>query len=64
MTVNDFIKRLQELQPKLREKDIVIGCPNGETTEPSIKMLLEDKWNLFGGIEKATIYQKGGGKIS
>jgi len=51
MTVNEFIDKLQNLAPRLREKEIVIGCPNGETTEPSIKMQLNDKWDLFGGID-------------
>ena len=51
MTVNEFIKKLEQLQPKLREKEIVIECPNGLIVEPSVKMLLEDKWNLFGGVE-------------
>ena len=51
MTVNEFIKELQRLQPKLREKDIVITCPNGMCVKPSIKMLLEDEKIIFGGIE-------------
>lgn len=51
MTVNKFIEKLQQLQPKLRDKEIVISCPNGLIVEPSVKMLLEDKWNLFGGVE-------------
>jgi hypothetical protein len=51
MTVNEFIKKLESLQPKLRDKEIVIGCPNGLTVEPSVKMLLEDRMNIFGGID-------------
>jgi len=51
MTVNEFIKKLQQLQPKLREKDIVISAPNGIVVKPSIKMVLKDKMNLFGGVE-------------
>jgi len=51
MTVNQFIKKLQELQPALREKHIIIVTPNGMEVDPEIKMLLEDKYNLFGGID-------------
>ena len=51
MTVNDFIKELQRLQPKLRDKDVVIQCPNGLLVEPKAKMLLKDEKNIFGGIE-------------
>ena len=54
MTVNDFIKKLEQLQPALREKEIVVICPNGETAEPSIKMQLSDKWNLFGGVDNVS----------
>ena len=50
MTVNEFIKKLERLQPALREKDIVITAPNGLECEPAVRMQLEDKWNLFGGI--------------
>lgn len=51
MTVNKFIKLLEELQPKLREKEIVIRSPNGLIVNPSVKMLLDDETNLFGGVE-------------
>ena len=50
MTVNDFIKELQSLQPKLRDKDIVITCPNGLQVEPKVKMqLIEMRFD--GGVE-------------
>lgn len=51
MTVDEFIIKLQSLQPKLRAKDIVITAPNGEQFEPETKMQLIDEYNLFGGID-------------
>jgi len=51
MTVNDFIRELQSLQPKLREKEIVIMMPNGILVEPKAKMVLADPMNIFGGID-------------
>lgn len=51
MTVNEFIIKLQALQPKLREKDIVIVAPNGTVCSPEVKMVAEDPYNIFGGIE-------------
>jgi hypothetical protein len=51
MTVNEFIKELQRLQPALREKDIVITAPNGLQFEPKIKQQLTDYHHIFIGIE-------------
>lgn len=51
MTVNEFIKHLQALQPKLRDKNIVITAPNGLQFEPKVKQQLKDPYNVFGGIE-------------
>lgn len=51
MTVNDFIKNLQNLKPELREKEIVILCSNGLMVEPKIKQQPIDPYNIFGGSE-------------
>ena len=51
MTVDEFIKELQGLNPKLRSKDIVITAPNGLQFEPKIKQQLLEPYNIFGGIE-------------
>ena len=40
-TINDFIKNLQQISPEKRELPLVIDCPNGLETNPSIKM----RWN-------------------
>lgn len=41
-TINDFIKELQRISPDKRELPLVVYCPNGEETYPSIKMILKD----------------------
>lgn len=51
MTINDFIKDLQRLNPELRAKKIVITAPNGLQFSPKVKMQLIDEYNVFGGIE-------------
>lgn len=51
MTVDDFIKELQGLNPKLRAMDIVITAPNGLQFAPKVKQQLIDQYNIFGGIE-------------
>lgn len=51
MTVDEFIKKLQMLQPKLRAKDIVITAPNGLQFEPKVKQQLIEPYNVFGGVE-------------
>lgn len=51
MTVDDFIKELQGLNPKLRAMDIVITAPNGLQFAPKVKQQLIDQYNVFGGIE-------------
>jgi hypothetical protein len=51
MTVDEFIKVLQNLNPALRAKDIVITAPNGLQFEPKIKQQLIEPYNVFGGID-------------
>ena len=41
-TINDFIKELQSISEDKRELPLVILCPNGEETDPKIKMFLEN----------------------
>jgi len=40
-TIDDFIKELQRISENKRKLPLVIQCPNGELTSPSIKMV----WN-------------------
>ena len=40
-TINDFIKELQAISKEKRELPLVVDCPNGLETYPSIKM----RWN-------------------
>ena len=40
-TIDDFIKEPQRISEDKRKLPLVIQCPNGELTEPSIKMM----WN-------------------
>jgi len=51
MTINKFIEELQRLQPKLREKEIVITASNGLQFPPVVKQQLIDEYNPFGGVE-------------
>ena len=51
MTVDDFIKDLQRLNPELRAKNIVITAPNGLQFAPKVKQQLIDQYNVFGGPE-------------
>lgn len=51
MSVNELIRQLERIQPKLREKDIVIRAENGMLFAPEIKQLLIDEKNVFGGID-------------
>jgi hypothetical protein len=48
-TIDSFIKELQSISEDKRKLPLVIQCPNGETTSPSIKMLFNEKEHfLFG----------------
>jgi hypothetical protein len=37
-TIDDFIKELQMISEDKRKLPLVVQCPNGELTSPSIKM--------------------------
>jgi hypothetical protein len=41
-TIDDFIKELQRISEDKRKLPLVIQCPNGELTSPSIKMMWDD----------------------
>jgi len=38
-TIDDFIKELQSICENKRKLPLVVQCPNGELTSPSIKMV-------------------------
>jgi hypothetical protein len=42
MTVNDFIKQLQQISPNKKTLPIVIAAPNGQCVTPQIKMYLSN----------------------
>lgn len=46
-TINDFIKELERISTDKRKLPLVVGCPNGEFTYPSIKMLWDDPLTWF-----------------
>ncbi len=45
-TIDDFIKELQSISEEKRKLPLVIECPNGELTSPSIKMMWDDQMNI------------------
>lgn len=46
-TINDFIKELQRISEEKRELPLVIQCPNGELTSPSVKMMWNEPMEMF-----------------
>jgi hypothetical protein len=42
VTVNDFIKQLQNISPDKKTLPIVIAAPNGQCVTPQIKMYLSN----------------------
>jgi hypothetical protein len=46
-TIDDFIKELQRISENKRKLPLVIQCPNGELTSPSIKMMWDDPLMMF-----------------
>jgi len=46
-TIDDFIKELQRISEEKRKLPLVIQCPNGELTSPSIKMMWDDQAKVF-----------------
>jgi hypothetical protein len=46
-TIDDFIKELQRISENKRKLPLVIQCPNGEITSPSIKMMWDEPLMMF-----------------
>ena len=46
-TIDDFIKELQRISENKRKLPLVIQCPNGELTSPSIKMMQDEPLMMF-----------------
>ena len=46
-TIDDFIKELQRISENKRKLPLVIQCPNGELTSPSIKMMWDEPLMWF-----------------
>jgi len=47
ITIDDFIKELQRISEDKRKLPLVIQCPNGELTSPSIKMMWDEPLDMF-----------------
>jgi hypothetical protein len=46
-TIDDFIKELQRISEDKRKLPLVIQCPNGELTSPSIKMMCDEPLEML-----------------
>ena len=46
-TIDDFIKELQLISEEKRKLPLVVQCPNGELTSPSIKMMWDNLFEVF-----------------
>jgi hypothetical protein len=46
-TIDDFIKELQRISEDKRKLPLVIQCPNGELTSPSIKMMWDEPLEML-----------------
>jgi hypothetical protein len=46
-TINDFIKELQMISEEKRKLPLVVQCPNGEITSPTIKMMWDEPLMMF-----------------
>ena len=51
MTVNEFIKELQKLPEKRKEKEIVCIAPNLMEFEPKLRIKLIDKFDCLNKSE-------------
>jgi hypothetical protein len=55
-TIDDFIKELQRISEEKRKLPLMIQCPNGELTSPSIKMSWDDESQVLShGPDKMII---------
>jgi hypothetical protein len=46
-TIDDFIKELQRISEDKRKLPLVVQCPNGELTSPSIKMMWDEPLEML-----------------
>lgn len=46
-TVNEFIAELQRLSDDKKKLPLVVQCPNGELTFPSIKMIWDKQEDML-----------------
>lgn len=46
-TINDFITELQRISEEKKKLPLVIQCPNGELTSPSIKMMWDEPLQMY-----------------
>ncbi len=46
-TIDDFIKELQMISEDKRKLPLVVLCPNGELTSPSIKMVQDNPMEMM-----------------
>ena len=46
-TIDDFIKDLKKISPEKRKLPLVVRCPNGQLTYPSIKMFFNEPFTMF-----------------
>ncbi len=46
-TIDDFIKELQRISEDKRKLPLVVQCPNGSLTSPSIKMMWDEPLMMF-----------------
>jgi hypothetical protein len=46
-TIDDFIVELQRISEDKRKLPLVVQCPNGELTSPTIKMVWDDPMEIW-----------------
>jgi hypothetical protein len=46
-TIDDFIKELQHISEDKRKLPLVVQCPNGALTSPSIKMMWDNPMQIL-----------------
>lgn len=46
-TIDDFIQELQRISEEKRKLPLVVQCPNGSLTSPSIKMMWDNQAEVF-----------------
>ena len=46
-TIDDFIKELQSISEDKRKLPLVVQCPNGELTYPTIKMVWDNPMEMM-----------------